>query len=259
MPTVYCGIDGTNNFDRQLYKSAKSAHEFTSYVKRIGPEFSFGRHGYIKGTTDTLNGSDTDDKARGCARWVEENVTELTGARRTGVFLAGFSRGGMSAILASNLLGEKGIVVDGLFLLDAVNRTFSLANARHRMPSTNVRWIYHIYRDETSASRPLFGSVDKDLTEGSPLANLTTQAIHLNHGAIGGWKAAENMERTVTAGRRRAARKRTYISETRGWLPDNISRVSPAREDAGHQMVWNILSGWVREARARYYAAHPQF
>lgn len=67
-------------------------------------------------------------------------------APRSPIFLAGHSRGGAAVVRVAQMLGEQGIVVDGMFLFDAVDRTIFLDSVQE-VPK-NVRQCYHAVRNE---------------------------------------------------------------------------------------------------------------
>jgi hypothetical protein len=58
------------------------------------------------------------------------------------LFLAGHSRGGAAVIWVANLLKRDAIEVDGMFLLDAVDRTASLKSVE-KIPGNESSSLMH--------------------------------------------------------------------------------------------------------------------
>ena len=178
---IYVGIDGTDNEDRLEASIA------TSFVKRIG-SMGFDRTLYIPGTKQSLLGWDSDNKSREAMRWIRFwNNTTLPGRAKCKVYLGGFSRGAVSAIYASHLLNDIGIHVTALFLFDAVDRTWSIANKYSEKIPENVGMAYHVYRDVDSGSRRSFGKMH-DALRGEGVPNLKVKKVLTTHGAVGGWR-----------------------------------------------------------------------
>jgi hypothetical protein len=177
------GIDGTGD-----YTEAEYARRFrSSFVRQLtsGHEApNVGR--YSRGPT--VEGASTAGKGEAAAKFITEAVEAgLRRGQRLGVFLTGFSRGGGAAIHAARMLAQRRILVDALFLFDAVDRAIGLDV--DEIPN-NVRTVYHAMRSKSAESREFFGNC------GTRFHKTTTayhsKWFHCTHGAIGGtpWTAA---------------------------------------------------------------------
>jgi hypothetical protein len=81
---------------------------------------------------------------------IVDGLSNSAGIKNYRIFLVGYSRGGSECIFLANLLQRAGLVVEAMFLFDAVNMTFDLAQFR-RIPS-NVKACYHAYRNPNFAN-----------------------------------------------------------------------------------------------------------
>ena len=145
------GVDGTGDFD-----DAEYAKYFTSsYVKEmtsaaLAPYGSFYRRG------PTFDGATTGGRGKEVAEKVSEYLNAAkSGSQRPGVFLTGFSRGGAAVIHAAQILAERRIPVDALFLFDAVDRAIGV-NAE-TIPR-NVGSVHHAIRSNKASSRGTFSN-----------------------------------------------------------------------------------------------------
>jgi hypothetical protein len=95
-----------------------------------------------------------------------------------GLILAGYSRGGAAAIVASQLLGKAGITVDYLALFDAIERDPSIDANRI---GANVLFTVHAKRASSANSRPLWGNCGSQAHN-----NLLTCDFHVTHWGASG-------------------------------------------------------------------------
>jgi hypothetical protein len=175
------------------------------YAQRMAPSFcrqlaqALGEDQVLYLRGPNLFGYEVHAEANQAYRWLKSAHDADPGAR---LMLAGYSRGGSAAIMASEKLEKHGVAVDSLFLFDAV--------ARHEFPGgnvipANVRFSRHARRchaadfveryEGTLARialvggfenpiRPLFGNVglkwrgDGDHAPAQPFLG--------SHGALGG-------------------------------------------------------------------------
>lgn len=180
---VIAGVDGTGD-----YNDAEYARSFrNSYVKQfcskvIAPNSSLYRRG------PTAEGGATGGLGEAAAEHVAAyvNAAQKKGVR-PGVFLTGFSRGGAAVIHAAKLLNRRKIMVDALFLFDAVER--AIGTDVDEIP-VNVRTVYHAMRSRTAESREIFGNCGTRYFKSTTTYH--AKWFHCTHGAVGGtpWTAA---------------------------------------------------------------------
>lgn len=99
-----------------------------------------------------------------------DRLSHSSGIKNYRIFLVGYSRGGSECVFLANLLQRAGLQVEAMFLFDAVNMTFDLAQYK-KVPS-NVKVCYHAYRNPKFAD-PYWNAV---LTARAKLAGLYRQA-----------------------------------------------------------------------------------
>jgi hypothetical protein len=105
----------------------------------------------------------------------------------TQVFLAGYSRGAAGVVHVAYLLERMGIAVDGLFLLDAVDRSSAIGNS---LPAGNVDVVprnvvatYHAMRSPLAESRDSFSNT---ATSAAPPGSYRSARFLTTHGGMGG-------------------------------------------------------------------------
>lgn len=174
---IISGIDGTGDYNDIEYKK----HFKESYVKKLTSNVEklnigiYRRGPSTEGYSTARRGADAANEIAG--------IAAATAAldKKCGIFLTGFSRGGASVIHAAQLLGERKIGVDALFLFDAVDRAIGVDSAI--IPPT-VKTVYHALRSKDTDSRTLFSNTGtryyKEKTK------YVHKWFHCTHGAIGG-------------------------------------------------------------------------
>lgn len=179
--TIFGGVDGTGDADQRVYESTFEKSFVRELKSKIGGQFS----SYSRGPTLWDQGVRSLDLAT--STW--QHVRLCVGlARKNGinysVFLAGFSRGGAAVIHAARLLKEDGIPIKGLFLYDAVDRSFSVKSVKS-IPG-NVLNCYHAMRSPKAGSREIFDNCG--LTVENPLVTkfVKNDTFVCTHGAMGG-------------------------------------------------------------------------
>jgi len=182
---IFAGIDGTGPSDNIAYM-----REFrTSHVSVLARNWGgSGPSMYLRGPSDL--GFQTRDLADGATAFVEAQVTQARAQKqRTGVFLAGYSRGGAAMLNACAQLYFKNIVVDCLLLFDAVDRTNTVST---NVVAGNVRACYHALRDPYTFSRGWFGNCGRATHSGA--TQYRERDFHCTHGAVGGlpWKTGNS-------------------------------------------------------------------
>jgi hypothetical protein len=97
------------------------------------------------------------------------------------VYLTGYSRGAATVIDAAAHLRKWEIIVEAMFLFDAVNR---LSRLDAEFIPGNVRYCYHAIRDPETNSRRSFGSCGLWAEEG--VERFELRSFFTTHGGVGG-------------------------------------------------------------------------
>jgi hypothetical protein len=236
---LLAGIDGTGTSDDAEYNT-----EFAnSHVRSLTRIWTWRRHGpafYQRGPGNF--GTDTGKRAHFAADFLVNYLTMRTAMKqRTGVFLAGYSRGAAAALHACRLLHRKNIGVDCLMMFDAVDRTNDLD--ADLIPA-NVRVCFHAIRNPMTLSRAWFENCGRQRESGG--TGYTEKMFFCTHGAVGGtpWKAGNGVG--------------GLIRESHGWiLPTRENQgtpgffgqtaVHPMHDSLGSQQVWNWSQNALRQ------------
>jgi len=181
-------VDGTGDWSDADY-AAQMEH---SFCRQIFDAVGEPAAKYLRGPS--MDGLSVRTKAYEIADWVSD-------ARPDRVYLAGYSRGASAVIYAAELLQERGITVDVMFLFDAVARHVWSTLGGTTVPS-NVMLTLHAARDQNAAMvRQYEGTINGGL--GNPIriwfGNTALKGLgprfHYrtfsgSHGALGGvgWK-----------------------------------------------------------------------
>lgn len=181
---IYCGIDGTGNNDNTNTSHLDDPNPLLrrSHVRLI-TMFGFDRHQYIAGPKMKTTGLDAGFLAQKAKNWIIGRHQALPVESRSAVefYLGGFSRGAAAAVYACHLLQEEGISIAGLFLFDAVDRSFAIPNHAVRDTPANVKFAFHaISAVEEAKTRQSFGRLHLK-------KNCITKEFYTTHGGLGGW------------------------------------------------------------------------
>ena len=254
---IYFGIDGTTNNDNASDTSATEPLQVTSFVKRISL-MNFDRASYIAGPMDKYTSNDSVQLADRAVQWVlaARNATAKSDNLR--IFLGGFSRGCASVMLACEKLNASKIPVHGLFLFDAVDRTFAINSKTSRTIPANVRKAFHAYRDPNANSRPEFGNCGMVGLNN----NLTKRPFYCTHGGMGGWRLgserlvapndfASNMGTLGMLNLRMTTKPNNFSSShyTESWSPNISTNVTAIQQLSGSLAVWNWMQANVLTSR----------
>jgi hypothetical protein len=178
---IFAGIDGTGVFNDRKYQL-----EFqNSFVNRMYREWDTSAKFYRRGPS--IDGVATANLAFAAFDHVYKLYRQKTGAPKR-IILAGYSRGGAAVVKTCDLLQDRGIAVDGLFLFDAVDRAMLITP--NFIPK-NVRYCFHARRDPRANSRTSFGSYG---TKAHREATIYQERFFLcTHGGMGGvpWLVAD--------------------------------------------------------------------
>ena len=186
-------VDGTGPYNDATYTQLMQ-HSFCSQIARqIGAAAR-----YERGPSD--EGYRVHERGERAADFLQDGRRK--GARR--LMLAGYSRGGSAAIMAAEILGQRGIPVDALFLFDPVARHASrggevvpgnvalLFIARRRLDPTVVAKYDHTigplwHMMFHNPMRVFFGET---AVRHAPSVKAHISTFLGSHGAIGGvgWK-----------------------------------------------------------------------
>jgi hypothetical protein len=175
---IMAGIDGTGDFNDASYERKFR----NSFVKIFVEDCRPPNSGYYQ-RGPSMEGSSTEPRGNKAAEFLAFSVDYANKlGKPLGVFLAGFSRGGASAIHACQQLKKRGVTVDALFLFDAVDRAYGVS--ADKIPR-NVRSVYHARRDGAADSRGIFGNCGLEREDPSYTA-YEEAPFHCTHGAMGG-------------------------------------------------------------------------
>ncbi len=179
-------IDGTGALDDDDYAS-EMAQSFCKQIGKTPASNAVVR--YWRGPS--LDGVSTGPKGIEAMEWLVK--CRDAGAQK--LFLAGYSRGGTSAVVAAQNLARRDIAVDGIFLFDPVDRSLAMTFG---LPK-NVKMSRTAYRDTPkklvdkyedsigwgqNPMRPSFGNLD--VTPGGPGDHILRKDFTGSHGALGG-------------------------------------------------------------------------
>lgn len=174
---VIAGVDGTGDFNDAEY----TRHFRSSFVKRFTGEALAPNSGfYTRGPS--IEGGATGGLGEKAAEHVAGFVKGAASkGSQPGVFITGFSRGGAAAIHAAKILAGRKIIVDALFLFDAVDRAVGVDV--DEIP-VNVRTVYHAMRSRSAESREFFGNCGTRYRKSTTAYH--AKWFHCTHGAVGG-------------------------------------------------------------------------
>jgi hypothetical protein len=180
-------VNGTGEWDDTDYETSMAP----SFCRQIYDQLGDQTCKYLRGPSS--DGVSVRSKAHDIADWFK-------GASRPGdrIYLAGYSRGASAAVYAAELLQERGFVVDGLFLFDAVARhvwsslggtgipgnvALSVHAVRSTDPAFVARYEGSINGGLGNPVRPWFGGTALSTPN---TGNHDRQQFKGSHGAIGG-------------------------------------------------------------------------
>lgn len=178
---IFAGIDGTGVFNDGQYQL-----EFqNSFVNRMYREWDSPAKFYRRGPS--IDGVATANLAFAAFEHVHK-LYRQGGGKPKRIFLAGYSRGGAAVVKVCDLLQDRKIPVDGLFLFDAVDRAVLITP--NFIPK-NVRNCFHARRDPRANSRNSFGSYGTKFHRG--ITAYQERFFNCTHGGMGGvpWLVAD--------------------------------------------------------------------
>ena len=155
---IFAGVDGTGEFSNANYQD-RFAHSHVNKLSRGdslgGPAIWTFQPFYHRGLR--IFGNDTFIHACKVFYYVATQRRHHPDAR---VFLlSGYSCGGAAVIAAARWLQRLGLIVDALFLFDAVDRSLPVDGY---IISSNVKQACHARRDPAARSRASFGNCGCD-------------------------------------------------------------------------------------------------
>ncbi len=182
---IFAGVDGTGTGDQKKY-----AKEFkNSFVNTMGRTWTWPPLTFYERGPENL-GTATKEIANRAAAWVihMRAIWRSVYPKGIGVFMAGYSRGGVAVIDAAWTLKDSKIDVDCLLLFDAVDRTDTIPEHRTTIPP-NVKFCYHARRDPHANSRPEFGNCGMKFVKPTVYKE---KLFFCTHGGLGGvpWSKA---------------------------------------------------------------------
>jgi hypothetical protein len=144
-PRVF-GVDGSGSADNEIY-AKEMANSFIKRICRQANVEAFYHRG-ANALDDPGDGVWTPVEAR-------EVVKQHLRAPNARIFLTGYSRGAAAVIDVAIQLKALNIIIEAMFLFDAVSRSARLLGCA--IPN-NVLNCYHVFRNPASNSRKSFGS-----------------------------------------------------------------------------------------------------
>lgn len=178
---IFGAIDGTGPGNNTQYRT-----EFaSSFVNRISSSWHTPAKFYSRGPT--ASGHET----LGLAQKIHAKVVEArlqAGNKDVRLFLSGYSRGGLAAILVCQRLQRQKIPVDGLFLFDAVDMALGVQGD---IIPDNVKVCFHARRNPQSRSRSSWGNCG---TRAQNPHGYHERMFLCTHGGVGGvpWTEADS-------------------------------------------------------------------
>jgi len=172
---MFIGVDGTGESNDFQYQENNRISLISQLVRATGGM-------YFRGPS--IAGSATHGISMNVVHWILSHRARFKGP----LFMAGHSRGGAICILAARQLKLRGVTVECMLLLDAVDR--APTGSAGIIPS-NVKYAYHAMRNDEIGSRPLFGHCGTAIERPGKLVKL---AFNGTHAAIGGtpWSGVES-------------------------------------------------------------------
>lgn len=154
-----------------------------------------------------------------------------------GIILAGHSRGGASAVVASQILMTYGYSIDYLFLFDAVNM---IPNGLAHIVPPNVKHTIHARRDPLTNSRWSWGNCGTWSTG----QTYQEQFFFCTHAGVGGVPAIGYIPKPE-----RADKWYDYVVEYNiGYGTDNVTRCTYWDDKIGSEMVQAYMFPKMRQA-----------
>lgn len=148
-------IDGTGEADDAAYTKSMQHSFCRQLANRLGERHAL----YVRGPSAA--GTETPACAQEAFTWLQRiDACVLKSHRR--LMLAGYSRGGSAAIMVAEMLAQRGIEVDSLFLFDAVARH---ASSGGEVIPANVRFSRHARRDQSLTFVLRYESTFSDLQD----------------------------------------------------------------------------------------------
>ncbi len=181
---LIAGVDGTGDWDEAKYgRNFKDSHVRWLTGKAQAPNTGF----YLRGPS--IDGITTAWKGEQLASDILKAVAlAKTRSKQPVIFLTGYSLGGAAVVHTAALLAQHKVVVNAMFLFDAVDRA-ALVIDSDLIPE-NVSVVYHAQRAPEARSRDSFGSTGTRISRQGKTRYISKK-FFCTHGGVGGVPWAE--------------------------------------------------------------------